>query len=143
MKDHLKERILRSIEALSDERGYQVLDYVEFLESKYGERASPAGILAQISDKVEDTMRAGKVPLDAISGTVKFFGGATKVMSGLASAAQAVVEETSRTLTTPPRKAGPADTKACGRREARGRRQAWPGSQPPEARMFPMKGPLD
>ena len=45
MKDHLKERIIRSIESLSDERGYQVLDYVEFLESKYGERAAPTGIL--------------------------------------------------------------------------------------------------
>jgi hypothetical protein len=111
VKDHLKERILRSLETLSDERGYQVLDYVEFLESKYGERASPSGILAQISDKVEDTMRAGKVPLDAISGTVKIFGGATKVMSGLASAAQAVVEETSRSLGGPPKKPGPAEAK--------------------------------
>lgn len=111
MKDHLKERIIRSIESLSDERGYQVLDYVEFLESKYGERAAPTGILAQISDKVEDTMRAGKLPLDAISGTVKFFGGATKVMDGLASAAQAVVEETSRTLSSTPKKPDPATVK--------------------------------
>jgi hypothetical protein len=111
VKDHLKERIIRSIEALSDERGYQVLDYVEFLESKYGERAAPTGILAQISDRVEDTMRAGKLPLDAISGTVKIFGGATKVMSGLASAAQAVVEETSRALSTPPKSAPPPEAK--------------------------------
>lgn len=115
MKDHLKERIIRSIEALSDERGYQVLDYVEFLESKYGERVAPTGILAQISDRVEDTMRAGKLPLDAISGTVKIFGGATKVMSGLASAAQAVVEETSRALSTPPKSAPPAEPKSTER----------------------------
>ena len=111
MKDHLKERIIRSIESLSDERGYQVLDYVEFLESKYGERVAPTGILAQISDRVEDTMRAGKLPLDAISGTVKIFGGATKVMSGLASAAQAVVDETSRALSTPPKSAAPPAAK--------------------------------
>ncbi len=115
MKDHLKERIVRSIEALSDERGYQVLDYVEFLESKYGERAAPTGILAQISDTFTDTMRAGKLPLDAISGTVKIFGGATKVMSGLAAAAQAVVDETSRALSTPPKSAPPAESKPTER----------------------------
>lgn len=111
MKDHLKERIIRSIESLSDERGYQVLDYVEFLESKYGERAAPTGILAQISDTVTDTMRAGKLPLDAITGTAKIFGGASKVMTGLASAAQAVVEETSRTFSSTPRKPDPATVK--------------------------------
>lgn len=111
MKDHLKERIIRSIESLSDERGYQLLDYVEFLESKYGERGSPTGILAQISDTVTDTMRAGKLPLDAISGTAKIFGGASKVMTGLASAAQAVVDETSRALSTPAKSATPADAK--------------------------------
>jgi hypothetical protein len=114
VKDHVKERIIRGLETLSDERGYQILDYVEFLGSKYGERASPTGIFAQITDTVEDTMRAGKLPLDAISGTVKFFGGATKVMNGLASAAQAVVDETTRTLSTPARpSAAPAPPKAA------------------------------
>ena len=111
MKEHLKERIIRSIDSLSDERGYQVLDYVEFLESKYGERAAPTGILAQISDTVTDTMRAGKLPLDAITGTAKIFGGASKVMTGLASAAQAVVDETSRALSTPAKNATPVDAK--------------------------------
>jgi hypothetical protein len=111
VKDHLKERIIRSIESLSDERGYQVLDFVEFLESKYGERAAPTGILAQISDTVTDTMRAGKLPLDAITGTARIFGGASKVMTGLASAAQAVVDETSRALSTPAKSATPADAK--------------------------------
>ena len=42
-------------------------------------------------------MRAGKMPLDAISGTVGFFDGASKVMKGLANAAQAVVDEASKT----------------------------------------------
>ena len=41
MNEHLRDRILRKLETLSDERGYQVLDYVEFLESRYAERQSP------------------------------------------------------------------------------------------------------
>ena len=97
MNEQLRERILRAVEHLTDERGYQVLDYVEFLESKYAERANPSNVFTRMTDKAQDLMRAGKLPLDAISGTVGFFDGASKVMSGLASAAQAVVDEAART----------------------------------------------
>ena len=97
MNEHLRERILRALDPLPDERGYQLLDYVEFLESKYAERANPSNVFTKITDRAEDIMRAGKVPLDAISGTVTFFDGASKVMKGLASAAQAVVDEASKT----------------------------------------------
>ena len=111
MKEHLKERIIRSIDSLSDERGYQVLDYVEFLESKYGERAAPTGILAQISDTVTDTMRAGKLPLDAITGTAKIFGGASKVMTGLMNTGSLKRPLASRALSTPAKNATPVDAK--------------------------------
>ncbi len=97
MNEQLKERILRALEPLADERGYQVLDYVEFLESKYAERANPSNAFTKLTDRAQDLMRAGKMPLDAISGTVGFFDGAAKVMKGLATAAQAVVDEASRT----------------------------------------------
>ena len=109
MNEQLKERILRQIESLPDERGYQVLDFVEFLESKYAARANPTNIFAQFTDRVQDTMRAGKLPLDAISGTVNLFDGASKVMKGLASAAATVVDEASRTAQniTAPKPGGP------------------------------------
>lgn len=100
MNEQLKDRLMRRLEALSDERGYQVLDYVEFLESKYAERNNPSNIFTKLTDTVQDTMRAGKLPLDAISGTVGFFDGASKVMKGVASAAQAVVDEASKTAQT-------------------------------------------
>ncbi len=93
MNDLLKQRILRALESLTDERAYQVLDYVEFLESKYAARQRPTGIFARLSDAVEDTMRAGKLPVKAISGTMGLVDGAAKVMKGLAAAGQAVVDE--------------------------------------------------
>jgi hypothetical protein len=96
VNEHLKDRILRRLEALPDERGYQILDYVEFLESKYAERTTPDNFFTKITEKVEDTMRAGKVPIDAITGTVGFFDGASKVMRGMAAAAQAAVDEASK-----------------------------------------------
>lgn len=101
MNDLLKQRILRALETLSDERAYQVLDYVEFLESKYAARQRPTGILARLTETVEDTMRAGKVPVKAISGTMGIMDSAAKVMKGLAAAGQAVVEEAVKVVEPP------------------------------------------
>jgi hypothetical protein len=102
MNDLLRQRILRALETLSDERAYDALDYIEFLSSKYGERARPTGLLAKLTETVEDTMRAGKLPLQAISGTMGLMDSAAKVMRGLAAAGQAVVEEAVRAAETPP-----------------------------------------
>jgi hypothetical protein len=111
MNDLLKQRIGRLLEGLSDERGYQVLDYLEFLDSKYAERARPGGILAKITETVEDTMRAGKLPIQAISGTMGIMDSAAKVMKGLAAAGQAVVDEAVKaaesTKTPPPPPSAP------------------------------------
>lgn len=96
MQDHLKDRILRRLEELPDERAYQVLDYIEFLTSKYAERSTPDNIFTRLQDTVENTMRAGKMPVEAISSTVTFFDGASKVMRGLATAAQSVVDEAAK-----------------------------------------------
>ena len=63
MNDALQQRILRRLEALSDEQGYRVLDYVEFLESKYGARAAEPGLITRLTETAEDTMRAAGVPL--------------------------------------------------------------------------------
>src|ERR671933_2715426 len=93
MNDLLKQRINRLLDTLSDERAYQVLDYVEFLSSKYAERCRPGGILARITETVEDTMRAGKLPIQAISGTMGIMDSAAKVMKGLAAAGQAAMDE--------------------------------------------------
>ena len=93
MNDLLKQRIARLLDSLSDERGYQILDYIEFLDSKYAERSRPGGIFARLTETVEDTMRAGKLPIQAISGTMGLMDSAAKVMKGLAAAGQAVMDE--------------------------------------------------
>jgi hypothetical protein len=93
MNDLLKQRLTRLLESLDDEKAYQALDYLEFLTSKYAQRAEPDGLLAKITSTVENTMRAGKLPMQAISGTMTLMDSAAKVMRGLAAAGQAVVEE--------------------------------------------------
>jgi hypothetical protein len=93
MNESLKARIARRLDRLSDERGYQILDYIEFLESKYAERAAPTGIFAKVTETVEDVMRAGRLPVKAISGTMGLMDSAGRVMKGVVSAAQSVVDE--------------------------------------------------
>ena len=85
MNELLKERILRRLETLSDERGYQILDYVEFLESKYAERGAGGGFFSRLTETAEDTMRAVGLPLKAVSGTMGLMESAGKVMKGVAA----------------------------------------------------------
>jgi hypothetical protein len=102
MNDLLKQRIIRLLDAATDERGYQILDFVEFLDSKYAERSQADGILSKITATVENTMRAGKLPIQAITGTMGLMDSAAKVMKGLAAAGQAVVDEAVKAIENPP-----------------------------------------
>ncbi len=103
MNDLLKQRIIRLLDSASDERGYQILDFVEFLDSKYAERSQPDGLLSRITATVENTMRAGKLPIQAITGTMGLMDSAAKVMKGLAAAGQAVVDEAVKSVESTPR----------------------------------------
>jgi hypothetical protein len=93
MNDLLRERLLRRLEALPEEKVYQILDYVEFLESKYAERPAGAPAFQKVAETLEDTMRAGRVPITIIKGTMDAVGKAGKFFGGLAAAGKAAVED--------------------------------------------------
>ena len=93
MNDILRERLLRRLETLPEEKVYQVLDYVEFLESKYAERTAGAPAFQKVAETLEDTMRAGRVPITIIKGTMDAVGKAGKFFEGLAAAGKAAVDE--------------------------------------------------
>lgn len=101
MNEHLRDRVLRKLEALSDERGYQVLDYVEFLESKYGERQpQPTSIFTRFSEAVEDRLRAGKVSASAIAETMGLMNRAMNVLNGVATGVAAAGRSVASDLAT-------------------------------------------
>ena len=59
MHDVLRNRLLRKIESLPDRQIYQVLDYIEFLEEKYGEQEDqqePTGF-QRFAERLEDSLR--------------------------------------------------------------------------------------
>ena len=94
MNPNLRDRILRKLDTLSDERAYQVLDYVEFLESRYAERApAPASIFQRFGDAVEDSLRAGRVSAGTISKAMGLMGQAMSVLDGVAAAGKSVAND--------------------------------------------------
>lgn len=94
MNQFLRDRILRKLDTLSDERLYQVLDYVEFLESKYAERQAPASnVFQRFAETVEDRLRAGRVSAATISETMNLMNKAMGVLSGVAAAGKSVAND--------------------------------------------------
>jgi hypothetical protein len=99
MNAYLRDKMLQKLETLSDERGYQVLDYIEFLESRYAERATTAAgaaagnPLSRFADAVEEKLRAGKVSATTIAETMGFMNKAVGVLSGAAAAGKSVASD--------------------------------------------------
>jgi hypothetical protein len=103
MNEHLRDRILRKIETLSDERGYQVLDYVEFLESRYAERQSPTSTtFTRFTEAIEDKLRAGKVSASAIAETMGFMNRAAGVLNSALETGKSMANELVNTATARP-----------------------------------------
>jgi hypothetical protein len=96
MNVYLRDKLLQKLDSLSDERGYQVLDYVEFLESKYAERAASTAAgnpLSRFADAVEERLRAGKVSATAVAETMGLMNKAMGVLSGAAAAGKSVAND--------------------------------------------------
>jgi hypothetical protein len=94
MNEHLRQRIQRRLEALTDDRGYQILDYIEFLETKYAERSAPSSnSFTKFTDAVEDRLRAGRVSATAIAETVGLMNKAASVLNGAMQATKSMANE--------------------------------------------------
>jgi hypothetical protein len=95
MNEHLRDRILRKLDTLSEERAYQALDYIEFLSSKYAERPAPVNqnVFTRFSEAVEDRLRSGKVSSSAIAETMNLMNRAVKVLDGVTAAGRSVATD--------------------------------------------------
>ncbi len=91
MNPYVRDRIHRKLETLTDERLYQVLDYVEFLESRYAEKpATSVNVLQRFAEGVEDKLRAGGVAVTTISETMGLLNRAVGVLNGVAQTTMSV-----------------------------------------------------
>ena len=117
MNDILRERLVRKLDTLPEEKIYQILDYIDFLESKYAPKLSTApNPLKRFAEGVEDTMRAGRMSAGVIGGTMSVMHKAVGVVTDVANAGKSVATEiagvvSSVTSSKPPQgPAGPAAT---------------------------------
>src|ERR1700694_1637028 len=95
MNDILRERLIRKLDTLPEEKIYQILDYIDFLESKYAPKPSTApNPLKRFAEGVEDTLRAGKMSANMIGGTMSVMNRAVGVLTDVANAGKSVAPET-------------------------------------------------
>lgn len=96
MDEILKQRLLRHIEALPEDKAYQVLDYIEFISSKYADRAvsKPNGVQS-FGERLQDKLRAKNVGISAVQGTMKLVSGLDKTLSKIQSYTESTLKENS------------------------------------------------
>jgi hypothetical protein len=97
--ESLRQRIVSKLETLPDERIYQILDYIDFLESRYAARTRDASTFQRIAEEVEDTLRASRVSASAIAGTMGVVNKAVGVLSDVATAGKSVAAEVVNAVT--------------------------------------------
>lgn len=115
MNDILRERLVRKLDTLPEERIYQILDYIDFLESKYSPKVTAApNPLKRFAEGVEDTLRAGRVSAGVIGGTMSVMNKAVGVVTDVANAGKSVATEIAGVVSsvTSPKSPTPPSTDA-------------------------------
>ncbi len=100
MNDNLKSKIVRRLDDLPDELGRQVLDYLDFLESKYNLSRRAPSTVQRLAENIEDRIGIGSVTDMATKGAAQVAEAASKMMEGLAAAGRVVADELTETPST-------------------------------------------
>lgn len=87
MNEILKKRIWRKLDALPDEQGYQLLDYLRFLEQRYADGESEAEGVRRFAEILQDRMRERRVPTRALRETMRVMGATDRVLGAFREAA--------------------------------------------------------
>lgn len=106
MNPLLRDRVVRHLDTMPDERAYQILDYIEFLESKYALRPTLGNTFQRFAEGVEDTLRAGRLPATAVAETMTFLNKAAGVLNGVAAAGKSMASDIVQAATKPQDSAG-------------------------------------
>ena len=94
MHDVLRQRLLRKIESLPESKIYQVLDYIEFLESKYApDRPVEASGLQKLGENLQDRLRKKAMNPETIREAFQLIAAADRVLSGVSNAGKQLLDE--------------------------------------------------
>jgi len=94
MHETLRRRILRRLETLPEARLYQVLDYIEFLESRYGEGAPEgASNLQTLAERIEDGLRRRTLSPTTLREAFQILHAADRVLHTVSEAGKGILAE--------------------------------------------------
>lgn len=128
MHDVLRQRLLRRIESLPEAQVYQVLDYIEFLESKYAKETQvEASGLQKMAEGLEDKMRKKAMNPATIREAFQLIAAADRVLSGVSSAGRQILNDLG-SLGEPEGDRGAAEPGAIDQGGARGRSPSGDGN---------------
>lgn len=98
---------MRLIESLPDEQIYQVLDYIEFLESKYSSANQvEASSIQKFAEGLEDKLRKKAVSPSTIREAFQLISAADRVLSGVSSAGKQIISDLNQILDVPEAESG-------------------------------------
>lgn len=94
MNDALRRRILRKLDTLPETQLYQVLDYIEFLESRYN-RGVPEDVttLQRLAERLDDGLRKGRVNPANLREAFQLISAADRVLSSVSLAGKRLLQE--------------------------------------------------
>ena len=104
MHEVLRQRLLRRIETLPESQIYQVLDFIEFLESKYAKEGAPVepSMLQKFAEGLEDGMRKKAMNPANLREAFQLISAADRVLSGVSSAGKQILADLNSATAPPP-----------------------------------------
>ncbi len=102
MHDAMRRRILRKLETLPEPQLYQVLDYLEFLESRYNrgipDETTP---LQKLAERLEDGLRKGNVNPSNVREAFQLISTADRVLQSVSARGRQLLDELQSTPPAP------------------------------------------
>lgn len=108
MHDVLRQRLIRRIESLPEAQVYQVLDYIEFLESKYARDAQvEASGLQKLAENLQDRMRKKAMNPETLREAFQLISVADRALSGVSSAGRQILKDLGTAIDPPEERTPP------------------------------------
>ena len=95
MHDVLRARVMRKIESLPEVQIYQILDYIEFLESRHASAGAEkqASGLQRLAEGLEDRLRNRSFNPSNLREAFQVIAAADRALSGVAQAGRQLLDE--------------------------------------------------
>lgn len=119
MNENLKTKITRRLDDLPDEKGRQILDYLEFLDSRYNLSRRTPSVVQRIAEGIEDKIGSVRLADVAAKSTSQVVDAASSVIEGLAAAGRVVADELAAPVPQGEQDAETADAESADEEEGK------------------------